>query len=94
MKSIKTKFNHRINIQTKTMKKLLLFVIFTIVSGTPVSRRDHEEAKNYTDVSFHDILLVYKCTKKNIRKSMQVCYMLKSEEDCIKNLFSDMYFWS
>jgi len=61
------------------MKKLLLFVIFTIVLGTPVRKRDHEKAKNYND---------------NIRKSMQVCYMLKSEEDCIKNLFSDMYFWS
>ena len=54
MESIKTKSNHRINIQTrkKTMKKLLLFVIFTIVLGTPVRKRDHEKAKNYNDVSF------------------------------------------
>ena len=34
------------------MKKLLLFVIFTIVLGTPVRKRDHEKAKNYNDVSF------------------------------------------
>ena len=43
---------------------------------------------------FETKFTVFLFVLQNIRKSMEVCYMLKNEEECLKNLFSDLYFWS
>lgn len=61
----------------------------------PLKRDMTSGAENYNNVSFLKTkFTVFLFVLQNIRKSMEVCYMLKNEEECLKNLFSDLYFWS
>ena len=71
-----------------------LYYCVLVVVSSPYSRNLHTDAKYHRDLA--KLKVRHKDEQefiKNVRISMEKCYQIDNEYDCLSTLFNHDYFW-